>query len=264
MRMIILAAGQGTRLAPLTVNRPKCLVELQGRPLLDWTLAAARTAGIHDVVVIGGHCIDRLRGYDVTLVENPEYATTNMVRTLFRAAELFGDGFVMSYGDIAYAPGVLDALLRSPDDTCVAVDRDWRGYWERRFDDPLSDAESLRIADGKRLVSIGQRPASLDEIEAQYIGLAAFRGEGVEALREAYRQAATDDAAGRPPFGGLRSLDRLYMTDLLQGMIDMGFPVAAVPIRGGWVEIDSRRDLDLAEELVAAGRLAKPAEGRRQ
>jgi choline kinase len=255
MRMIVLAAGTGSRLAPLTDDRPKCLVGLAGRPLLEWTRKAAHACGIKDIVVIGGHRIDALRAQPVRVLENPDYARTNMVRTLFRAAELFGEGFVMSYGDIAYAPSVLKTLLDAPVETGVVVDRDWRSYWECRFDDPLSDAESLHIDAAGRLTSIGQRPKSIDEIEAQYIGLAIFRGAGVAALREAYRHAADEDAKGRPPFGGSRNLDRLYMTDLLQGMIDRGMPVSAVPVRGGWVEIDSRRDLDLAEKLVAEGRL---------
>lgn len=259
--MIVLAAGTGSRLAPLTDDRPKCLVGLAGRPLLEWTQAAAQACGIKDIVVIGGHRIDRLRAYPVQVLENQNYARTNMVRTLFRAAELFGDGFVMSYGDIAYAPSVLQTLLDAPVEIGIAVDRDWRSYWERRFDDPLSDAESLRVDAAGRITSIGQRPQSVDEIEAQYIGLAVFRGTGVAALREAYRRAVDEDEHGRPPFGGSRSLDRLYMTDLLQGMIDLGMPVSAVPVRGGWVEVDSRRDLDLAEALVAAGRLGNGRAG---
>src|SRR5882757_5179513 len=94
MRMIILAAGQGTRLRPLTDDRPKCLVELCGRPLLQWQIDTARSAGIRDIVVIGGYRHELLKAYDVELVLNPDFASTNMVRTLFRARDLFGPGFV--------------------------------------------------------------------------------------------------------------------------------------------------------------------------
>ena len=89
--MIVLAAGTGSRLAPLTDDRPKCLVPLGHRPLLDWTRKAAQACGIDDIVAIGGHCIDALRAQPIRVLENRDYARTNMVRTLFRAAELFGD-----------------------------------------------------------------------------------------------------------------------------------------------------------------------------
>ena len=255
MRMIVLAAGQGTRLRPLTEARPKCLVEVAGRPLLSWQLDAAAQAGIEDVVVVGGYRGDQLRGRGAAVVDNPAYETTNMVRSLLCASSHFGDGFIASYGDILYDVEVLHALLASPAPVAVVVDRQWRSYWEQRFAHPLDDAESLRTDGRGRIVSIGRRVSEASQIEAQYIGLTAFRGEGVAALQDTIEAARADERAGRRPFSGGRSLSQCFMTDLLQGMIDRGYAVSAVPIDGGWVEIDSLRDLDLAERLIAAGRL---------
>jgi choline kinase len=255
MRMIVLAAGQGTRLRPLTDDRPKCLVELAGRPLLDWTIAAANGAGIHNIVVIGGHGIDRLADCGAHVIANVNFATTNMVRTLFCAEHLFGDGFIMSYGDIAYSPNVLRRLLDVNTPITVAVDRGWRAYWAERFDDPLADAETLVIGPTGSIAEIGQKPTNIETIKAQYIGLVAFRGRGVAALVDAYRAAEQDECAGRAPFGGTRSLDRLFMTDLLQGLVDRGEKLEAVEIDRGWVEIDSLRDLEVAERYVNAGGL---------
>jgi L-glutamine-phosphate cytidylyltransferase len=261
MRMIILAAGQGIRLRPLTDDRPKCLVELCGRPLLRWQIDTARSLGIRDIVVIGGYRHELLNNYDVELVLNPDFASTNMVRTLFRARKLFGSGFVMSYGDIVYSPAVLRRVLEADVPIAVAVDRAWRGYWEQRFDDPLSDAETLGIDATGGIVDIGRKPRSFDEIMAQYIGLVAFRSSGVAALLDAYAAAEVQQQAGDRPFGGTRSLDQLYMTDLLQGLIARGERLAAVAIEGGWVEIDSPRDLEVAARLVTDGRLEDKSHG---
>jgi choline kinase len=262
MRLIILAAGSGTRLGTLTASRPKCLVELGDRPMIDWQLVGARAAGIDRVVVIGGYEADQLQGRGDRLLRNPDYATTNMVETLFCAESEFGDGFVMAYGDIVYDPAVLRALLASGHDAGVVVDRQWRSYWEARFDDPLSDAESLRLAADGRIASIGQPERDIDRIEAQYIGLAVFRGAGLDGLRDAYGLARRQSGQGRHPFGGSRPLAGLYMTDLLQGMINEGVPVMPVPTDGGWLEIDTPRDLAVAERLLAAGRLGELGEGR--
>ena len=255
MRMIILAAGQGTRLRPLTDDRPKCLVELAGRPLLRWQIEAARAVGIDDIVAIGGYRIGQLDGYGVRIVPNPAFASTNMVRTLFCARRLFGDGFVMSYGDIVYTPAVLGAVARDDHPISVSVDRQWRSYWEQRFDDPLSDAETLALDEDGCIRDIGRKAKRIEEIEAQYIGLAAFRGVGVAALNAAYDAACAEENANRKPFGGTRSMDQLYMTDLLQGLIRRGDQLAAVPVDGGWMEIDTPRDLAVAERLVTEGRL---------
>ncbi len=255
MRLIILAAGRGTRLSPLTDTRPKCLAELGGRTLLDWQLEAAAMAGVNDVVVVGGYMAERLENDRYTLTLNPEFESTNMVSTLFCAEPSFGDEFVMSYGDIVYGPDVLRALLADQSPVGVVVDRNWRSYWETRFEDPIEDAESLRVGADGLLRSIGQQERDIDRIEAQYIGLVAFRGRGVDALKESYALAGDQDARGESPFQGVRPLAGLYMTDLLQGMIDLGHPLATVSINGGWVEIDSIRDLQIAELLIAEGRL---------
>jgi choline kinase len=255
MRLIVLAAGQGTRLRPLTDERPKCLVEVAGRPILAWQLETASQAGIEQVTVVGGYRSEQLRGCGAAVIDNPAYASTNMVQSLLCASGDFGGGFVASYGDILYDVEVLRALLASPAPIAVVVDRQWLPYWRRRFAHPLDDAESLRTDGQGRIVDIGRRVSDESQIEAQYIGLTAFRGEGVAALRAAVEAAKADERAGARPFGGARPFAQCYMTDLLQGMIDRGHAVSAVPIEGGWVEVDSLRDLEIAEELIAGGRL---------
>jgi len=256
MRLIILAAGQGTRLRPLTDTRPKCLVELNGLSLLDWQVQTARKVGIEDIIIVGGYMAEQLARPGVKVILNPEFATTNMVYTLFCVESEFGDGFVLSYGDIAYSHHVLQRLLNHTAQISVVVDRLWRDYWELRFEDPLKDAESLRIDADGNIQSIGQIENQIDRIEAQYIGLMAFRNSGVDVLRQTYDVARQADRAGEIPFNSGRSLRQLFMTDLLQGMINMGYPVKPVPVDGEWVEIDSLHDLDLAEQLIASGRFA--------
>jgi choline kinase len=255
MRMIILAAGQGTRLRPLTDDKPKCLVELAGKPLLTWQIETARAAGITDIMVIGGYRQEALHSYGVPVLVNEQYETTNMVRTLFCARHLFDGGFVMSYGDIVYSPRVLSSLLKSDAGISIAVDRQWRTYWAQRFDNPLSDAETLKLDGSGAITEIGQKPGSYDDIMAQYIGLATFRGEGVSALAAAYEAAEAAERDGRLPFGGSRSLDKLYMTDLLQGLIAGGTRLQSVPIDRGWVEVDSPTDLAVAEKIAATNEL---------
>jgi choline kinase len=254
MRMIILAAGQGTRLRPLTDDRPKCLVPLAGKPLLEWQIETAHAADIKDITVICGYRADQLAKYPVTLVPNPRFETTNMVRSLFCAREHFGDGFVMSYGDIVYSAAVLHTLLHAREEIGVTVDQGWRAYWEERSEDPLKDAETLRLRADGSLAEIGQKPKSMDEIQAQYIGLVKFGAYGVKALTDAYDglQKATDN-----PFGGPRTLDQLYMTDLLQGLIGQNERLGAVAINRGWIEVDNPRDLAVAEQYVAAGGLGE-------
>ncbi len=257
MRMIILAAGQGKRLLPLSRDRPKCLVELGGRAILAWQLNAAAALGIRDIVIVGGHCAECLPVDKAHIVVNESFTRTNMVWSLFCAERWFNEEFILSYGDIAYAPGVLEAILAHDAAVSVAVDLDWKHYWQLRFDDPLTDAESFRIGESNRIESIGQPETDVDSIEGQFIGLMAFRGAGVQALRSCYEHALRVSRAGEHPFRGQRPIEQLFMTDLLQGMVDLGHALEVVPVHGGWVEVDSLRDLAVADRLLKAGRLER-------
>ena len=113
MRVIILAAGQGTRLRPYTNDRPKCLVELDGKPMLYRQLDVLRAAGLNDIALVGGYHAECLQLPDIEVLLNPRFAQTNMVSTLFCAEQWMKDGedLLIAYGDIVYEPRVLDLSL---------------------------------------------------------------------------------------------------------------------------------------------------------
>ena len=148
---------------------------------------------------------------------------------------------ILSYGDIVYAGGILDQLLDSQADIAVAIDIEWESYWRARSDDPLADAETLRLGEDGRIVEIGRHPRSLDEIEGQYMGLMKFSGHGLEQLKAAYHKALQEDILGT------RTVDKAYMTDLLQALIESGCRVQAVPVSAPWIEVDTVTDLLLDE-----------------
>lgn len=237
MKAIILAAGEGTRLRPYTVDRPKCLVEIDGKNLLDRQLAVLRSRRVEEIVLIGGYRGEMLQNKATRLYLNPRFAETNMVSTLFCAEEELVGDVLISYGDIVYSGTILDSLMASQADIAVAVDVEWESYWRSRSDDPLSDAETLRLSEDGSILELGQRPESLEEIEGQYMGLMKFTGKGLIQLKALYRTALKEGMLGPRP------VEKAYMTDLLQALIDDGVRVDAVQVRGAWVEVDTVEDL---------------------
>lgn len=237
LKAIILAAGEGTRLRPYTLDRPKCLVEIEGSSLLDRQLAVLATEAVHPIVMIGGYRAEMLKRPGVELRLNPRYAETNMVWTLFYAEDdLVGD-VLLCYGDIVYSRDVLRALLKSKADIAVAIDLEWESYWRARNENPLDDAETLKLGADGQILEIGQKPTSLAEIEGQYMGLMKFSAKGVQILKKVFHDAgAIGNLRGKP-------VEKAYMTDLLQSMIDANYRLDAVPVRGGWVEVDTVEDL---------------------
>ena len=248
--MIILAAGQGTRLQPLTDDRPKCMVEVQGKSMLAWQIETARGVGVDSITVVRGYKEDIIDFANVHYLRNPVFDSTNMVETLWCAEASFGEEFIVSYGDIIYEKRILQGLLSDKHDIAVVVDKAWQALWSKRFENVLDDAETLKINEKGLISEIGQIPSSIDDIHAQYIGLMAFRGEGIKALRTVYEKAQKDGQRGLLPLRGQRPFNNLYMTDILQGLVDEGYAVNAVPVQHGWLEVDSVEDLKLAERLI--------------
>ena len=248
LKAIILAAGEGTRLRPYTLDRPKCLVEVDGCSLLERQLAVLATEAIHPIVVIGGYRAEMLRRPGVELRLNPRYSETNMVWTLFCAEDdLVGD-VLLCYGDIVYSREILQALLKSEADIAVAIDLEWESYWRARNENPLDDAETLKLGSDGQILEIGQKPKSIAEIEGQYMGLMKFSAKGIQGLKKVFHDArSAGSLRGKP-------LEKAYMTDLLQGMIDLNYRLDAVPVHGGWVEVDTVEDL-LSE--ITKSRLSK-------
>jgi choline kinase len=252
MRAVVLAAGEGTRLRPLTADRPKCLVELAGRPLLAWQLDALAHAGVDDVTIVTGYRAEAITG-GTRRVHNPRYAETNMVASLMCARRVFDgdDDVLVAYGDIVYEPRLVDALRATRGGIGVVVDRQWQRLWELRMEDPLADAETLRLDDEGYLVELGRKPEDIADIDGQYVGLVLVRAEAAVTWCARYDALAPDgDYEGR-------NRDHMFMTAYLQLVIDAGVRVDAVQVDGGWIEIDTLDDLDAYERLQADGGLAE-------
>ena len=247
MNLIILAAGTGSRLKPLTNNTPKAMVGLGGQPMIEWTLKTAENFDFEKIIIVTGYLNECFDKYPVTKIVNSRYEETNMVESLFCASEHFDDGFILSYGDIVYESWVLDKLVNADGEISVVVDRQWKEYWQERFDDPLSDAETLVLNDNQKIVEIGKEPINYENIQGQYIGLLKFDINGVAKLKNTYAIAQDETKKFGTCLKSARGLDGLFMTDLLQGMIERGEKLDAVEIQRGWLEVDSIKDRNIAE-----------------
>jgi len=251
VKALILAAGQGTRLRPLTDDRPKCLVELAGRSLLELQAAVLREAGILDITVVSGYKAEQIaeRGFAVHV--NPRYAETNMVATLFSAAEVMdgSEDVLICYGDIVYERRVLDSLLAVNAPVVVMIDRQWLRYWRLRMEDPLNDAETLKIGPEGRLNEIGKKPQNYREIEGQYVGLIKVRSDRLWKLKQTY------ESMSRIEMYDGKDFDNMYMTSFIQYLIDQEWDVRIAETENGWLEVDSVSDLLLYESMAKDGSL---------
>ncbi|UXX81593.1 phosphocholine cytidylyltransferase family protein [Roseovarius pelagicus] len=252
MKTIILAAGQGSRLRPLTDDRPKSMVALGGKPLLVYQLEAMQAAGIakSDIAIVTGYRKEHQEALGYKTFVNPEYMTTNMVYSLFCADEWMDEtqDLLIAYGDIVYDKGVLETLFSVPGDVVLTADTSWQKLWAARAEDFLADAETFRISEDGLVTEVGQRPQSLADIDAQYMGLIKISADKIAEIKTVF--AAANAAAEKTG----ADVDNMYMTDFLNDLIEAGWRVRPALISGHWIEVDTVGDLELYQGMLDPAR----------
>jgi choline kinase len=241
VKAIIIAAGESNLLLPLTKDKPECLLEVGNKTILSRQLENLRACGIHDIVVVRGYQGDKISYPGIRYYENSDYKNTGILKSFFYAKDEMDNDFIFGYSDILYTKEVLELLLRDPSDIALAVDTDWRNHYLKRHQHPISDAELVRV-EGYRITQIGKGIIPPNEAHGEFIGLAKFKKSGAETLKKVHDWATQNYQS--KVFHTTPSIDKAYFTDLIQEVIDQGYPVRHVDIHGGWAEIDTLEDFN--------------------
>ena len=241
MKAIILAAGQGSRMKYLTKDKPKCLIEFLGMTLIERQIENFLSCDISDIIIVTGYMSEKIDFSEFKKIRNANYASTNMVESLFCSRKYWDQEIIVSYGDIVYEKDVLQKLIESQHAISVVVDMKGLSYFKERFGfDFLSKTESLIFAEDGTVLNIGAPSPSTEEVHAQYIGLLKFTLDGIKILTNTYD---TDKVYYKDnPWMRSKNFKNGYMTDMIQRIIDKGYEVNPVKIEGGWLEFDSIED----------------------
>ncbi len=234
MKAIILAAGKGGRLAPHTDSRPKCLVQVDGKAILDYQLEALEAAGVEDVVIVTGYrkemVAEHLRHRKVasfTLIENELYGETNTAYSLWLARHEMTDGFLYLNGDVLIHPEIIRRLAGSTAPEALAMERKTCG-----------EEEVKATLDGVRVTALSKTvPPS--EAYGEFIGIAKFSRRFGPSFRAALEEVIEEDRLLTVYFEA--ALERLLEHHTLTAVDITDLPA---------IEIDFPEDLSRAENEV--------------
>lgn len=219
----------------MTKDKPKCLIKVRGKTLLELQLQTFRKSGINEIAIVTGYKRDMLSNYDLTEFYNSNWADTQMVESLASASDwLEYDQCIVSYGDIFYDESAIQSLLQLNYKANIALvyDLNWLKLWKNRFGDPLIDAETFRINSDNTLKEIGNKPNLISEIQGQYMGLMRFTSDGWKEFQNIRNLIPQIKA---------NSMD---MTETLQLFLSKSsMPIFTVPYDGFWGEVDTESDL---------------------
>ena len=256
MKAIILAAGQGTRLKKYTQNLPKGMLDFAGKTLIERQIELYREAGIEKIIVVRGFAADKITYPGVAYYTNEEYASTNMVESLMAAEKEFDDDIIVGYSDVIFEKRLLTGMMECRADFAVAVDDEWKPYWQRRYGKVDFDTESLSIGEAGEITELGLEDPPLEKIDARYIGLLKFSRQGMDYIRELLNDAKKN-LGDKPWQQSGKPVRQAYMTDLLNAVIESGKKVQAVRFKHGWLEFDTNEDYEKAMAWKEKGELGE-------
>ena len=234
---IILSAGQGSRLLPLTADRPKCLIDFAGKSLLRWQVEALAANGVTDISVVTGFKSDVveaelavLPGVKAEALFNPFYHVADNLGSCWMAREKMVGEFIILNGDTLVAPEIVAKLLAgasAPITVTVDIKTDY-------------DADDMKVErDGERLVAIG-KTLTAEQANAESIGMLAFDEVGGARFRRQI-EAMMRTTAGVSNWY-LKAIDAIAPEGV----------VGTVSIEGmDWAEVDFPQDVAIAEALAA-------------
>ncbi|HJX32481.1 MAG TPA: phosphocholine cytidylyltransferase family protein [Thermodesulfobacteriota bacterium] len=195
MKALILSAGQGRRLLPLTAECPKCMLSVGGRSLIEWQIDALSAAGINRVSVVVGYRADQVERVltqrygagRIKLIDNPQFAETDNLVSCWIAREEMNEDFFLLNGDTLFEIEVVRRVLSRAAHPVTVVTT----Y------KPQYDADDMKVTlEGQRLVNIG-KDLEPEKTDGESVGMILFRGEGPSLFRQGLEKAMGDPSSSR-------------------------------------------------------------------
>ena len=237
MKAIILAAGQGRRLLPLTSNMAKCCLPLHGISMLEWQLSQIAKCDIDEVVVVTGFAnemvdaiVDRFEGIKVRTLHNPMYAHTDNLGTCWEARFEMGGPFVLMNGDTLFEAAILRRLLANDKSYPITLVTDNK---------PHFDLDDMKIiTDGDRLLKVSKQ-LDISLVSGESIGLMVFNQAGANAFTRKLEEMM--DKADALKLWYLSAIDQLASEGI----------AGICPVQGlSWCEVDDATDFAAAADIV--------------
>jgi choline kinase len=243
-RVIILAAGLSSRLKEYTAGKPKCLLELGNKTLLQRQLESYSANGILDIHLVRGYKKEKITYDGITYHDNPDFRDNNVLNSLFCAEVALEGQVIVAYSDILFEPHIVGRLLQSRHDISIVVDLEWRGYYVGRDDHPVDEAEQVILDANKNVIRIGKMLTKDHRVHGEFIGMMKFTPQGADIFKSNFHRAKA--LYWDKPFQRAPVFQKAYLTDIIQEMADLGIPIHCVTIERGWKEIDTVEDYERA------------------
>jgi len=243
MKAIIIGAGSSTRISEYSQNIPKCLLDINGKTILEYQVSLFIKNKINDIIVITGPHRDKFNLKNITYVHDSNYTEHDILGSLMAARSQIEDEVLITYSDIIFDESVLRQILESKSDIAIAIDLEWEKSYLGRTDNPKSEAENVLLNNTGNITQIQKNIQNKNGHVGEFLGIMKLSSEGSKTFVKIFEMLEKSHVG---TFHKASSLNKAYLTDMIQELIDSKVAVTPIIISGNWCEIDTPQDLESA------------------
>ncbi len=244
MKVLILAAGSGTRLGKQTEFIPKSLIPINEKTILERQLDIIKKINDNDVIIIAGPNKEKFLKFGIKIIEDQEYKKHEQLGSLISVDEIFEEDVIVIFSDIVFELEILEKIVDTKCDFGIALDRNWEEKYENRTEHPISQADLVQVINEqiKRI----EKNLQGDNI-SEFIGIIKFSSKGWKIFMKMCKKLKENHVG---MFHSAEIFSQAYITDIIQELIDSNYYVKPIFVEGKWIEIDTPQDIEIASKKL--------------
>ena len=247
INVIILAAGMGKRLGPLTKDIPKGMIKLFGKSLLEMQIDIFKKCGIDDISIVSGYLAEKINFPSITYFKNENFSTTSGNESLYCAKQKLNDT-IICYTDLVFDISIIKKMIDFNGDVGIAVKSDWESRYVERTLHPISEADNVLFDESGKIIEIRKNIQKPNANIGEFLGIVRLSSKCSSLFLKRFSELKESHVG---TFHGSSSLKQSILPDMIQELIDLGTNVKPIMVSGKWVEIDTPEDLDIARKVFA-------------
>jgi len=248
MKIIFIAAGSSTRFGNQTLNFPKGLIKINNNSIIGTQLDLFKNKNFNDIIIITGPNADKFDFKDVTYINDKNHKKHDVLGSLMTAKFQMNDEIITTYSDIVFDEKILNSIIKFTGDFGIAVDLNWKTKYVNRDQHPINEADNVLIENGM-ILEIRKNITKCEDgqIICEFLGLMKLSKNGTKIFKDKYFELIKSHNG---KFHNAPSLERAYLTDMLQELINSGIQISPIFVNGNWCEIDTPQDLEIAKKIL--------------
>jgi len=244
MKILILAAGSGTRLGKETEKLPKSLIKINKKTILERQLEIFKKNRMENITIIAGPNKEKFLDFDIEICDDTEHMQHEQLGSLISINKIFEEDVVVIFSDVIFDEKIFQKIIQVKCDFGIALDKNWEGKYDGRTEHPISQADLVEIQNGK----IKKIKKNLQgQNTSEFIGIMKFSSSGWRILIELCKKLKEKHEGS---FHSAKTFSNSYITDIIQELIELDYNVKPIFVDGEWLEIDTLQDIEIASKKL--------------